>query len=78
MLLVASFVFTYYTLWAFATPFLSSQSSFHSFFPPREWAVRGPALLLVVGLGGIGAFVGKVMMAEERKRKEKARRQKQG
>ncbi|CAO1634364.1 unnamed protein product [Sympodiomycopsis kandeliae] len=78
MLLVSAFVFTYYTIWAFVTPFLASDSPIQSLFPPRVWAVRGPALLLVIGLGGIGAFVGKVMMDEERKRKEKAQRVKQG
>lgn len=35
-------------------------------------------MILVVGLGGIGAFVGKVMMDEETKRREKAQRVKQG
>lgn len=59
-------------------PFLPSDSSLQALFPPREWAVRLPALILVVGLGGIGAFVGKVMIAEEQKRKEKAARVKQG
>lgn len=59
-------------------PFLSSSSSIHSLFPPREWAVRLPALILVVGLGGVGAFVGRVMMAEEKKRAEKAQKAKQG
>ncbi|CAO1635332.1 unnamed protein product [Jaminaea pallidilutea] len=78
MLFVAAFVFSYYTIWAFVTPFLSSSSSIHSLFPPREWAVRLPALILVVGLGGVGAFVGRVMMAEEKKRAEKAQKAKQG
>lgn len=59
-------------------PFLASDSSVHSFFPPRVWAVRGPALILVGGLGVIGAFVGKVMMDEEKKKREKAQRVKQG
>ena len=59
-------------------PFLASDSSIHSLFPPRVWAVRGPALILVGGLGVIGAFVGKVMMDEEKKKREKAQRVKQG
>jgi hypothetical protein len=32
----------------------------------------------VLGLGLVGAFVGKVMMAEEKKKREKAQRVKQG
>ncbi|PWN21026.1 hypothetical protein BCV69DRAFT_282530 [Microstroma glucosiphilum] len=78
MLFVAAFVFSYYTLWAFLTPFLATDSSLHSFFPSRVWAVRLPALVLVLGLGLVGAFVGKVMMAEEKKKREKAQRVKQG
>ena len=35
-------------------------------------------MLPVIGLAGIGAFVGRVMLAEEKKRKEKAARVKQG
>lgn len=48
---------------------MSASSSLHELFPPREWAVRGPVFLLLVGLAGIGAFFAKVSMAEARKRR---------
>jgi len=54
-------------------PFFAESSPIHSFFPPREWAVRIPAFLLVVGLTGIGAFVGNTIAKERRKQAEKAR-----
>jgi len=42
-----------------------------STFPPREWAVRLPAGLLLVGLTGIGAFFGVTMLKEAQKQKAK-------
>jgi len=71
MLLVAAFVFTYYTAWALLVPFLSSDSPLQPLFPPREWAVRLPALLLVLGGAAVSAFFGNVMLQESRKRKAK-------
>ncbi|CAD6959046.1 unnamed protein product [Tilletia caries] len=58
MLLIAAFVFTYYSIWALITPFFPTDSPIQAYFPDRVWAVRGPALLLVAGLGGVGSFVG--------------------
>ncbi|WFD39661.1 Dolichol phosphate-mannose biosynthesis regulatory protein [Malassezia japonica] len=73
-LAVAVFVFVYYTLWALISPFFPDDSSIHGYFPPRVWAVRLPALLLVLGLGVIGAFVGSVMRKQAIARKEKEAR----
>jgi len=73
MLLVASFVFVYYTTWAILLPFFDASSPIQDFFPPREWAVRLPAFILVVGLSGIGYFVGSTIIKENRKKAEKAR-----
>jgi len=50
-------------------PFLEASNSLHSYFPPREWAVRLPAFLLLSGVGAIGLFFGKVMMNEARKKR---------
>ncbi|KAG8856971.1 hypothetical protein FRB91_011961 [Serendipita sp. 411] len=71
MLVTAAFVFTYYTLWALILPLLPADSNFHNKFPPREWAVRIPAALLLVGLTGIGGILGVVMMKEAKKQREK-------
>ncbi|KAG7575457.1 hypothetical protein FFLO_00276 [Filobasidium floriforme] len=69
MLAVAAFVFTYYTFWALLTPFLSPTSPLLALFPPREYAVAFPAILVLVGGSGVAAFIGRVMMKEARKRR---------
>jgi len=73
MLFVAAFVFVYYTVWALLLPFFDSSSSIHAYFPAREWAVRLPAFLLVVGLTGIGFFIGSTIVKENRKKAQKAK-----
>jgi len=73
MLLAASVVFSYYTTWAMLLPFFDSSSPIHSWFPAREWAVRLPAFVLLVGLSVIGAFLGSTIMNENRKKAEQAR-----
>lgn len=73
MLLAASVVFTYYTTWAILLPFFDPSSPIHDFFPSREWAVRLPAFILVVGLSAIGLFVGSTIVKENRKKAQKAR-----
>ncbi|KAF8894640.1 dolichol phosphate-mannose biosynthesis regulatory, partial [Infundibulicybe gibba] len=73
MLLAASFVFTYYTTWAILLPFFHPTSTIHEYFPAREWAVRVPAFLLVVGLFAIGLFVGSTIMKENQRRAQAAR-----
>ncbi|GHJ83947.1 hypothetical protein NliqN6_0349 [Naganishia liquefaciens] len=72
MLFTAIFVFTYYTMWALLTPFFDPTSQIHSYFPPREYAVRLPASLLVLGGAAIALFIGNVMLKESRKRKLRA------
>ncbi|KAK0546254.1 Dolichol phosphate-mannose biosynthesis regulatory protein [Tilletia horrida] len=71
MLFVAAFVFSYYSLWALITPFFPADSPIQAYFPDRVWAVRGPALLLILGLGAVGGFVGLVMQKEAAKRRER-------
>ncbi|PFH54332.1 hypothetical protein AMATHDRAFT_135819, partial [Amanita thiersii Skay4041] len=73
MLLVASVIFVYYTVWAILLPFIDSSSIVHSYFPQREWAVRIPAFLLVIGLSAIGAFIGTTIIKENKKRAQRAR-----
>ncbi|KAF5377025.1 hypothetical protein D9757_007753 [Collybiopsis confluens] len=67
MLLTAAVVFTYYTTWAILLPFFDTSSAIHTYFPAREWAIRLPLFILVVGLSGIGLFVGSTIMKEKRK-----------
>jgi len=73
MLLAAFAVFTYYTFWAILLPFFDVSNQIHSYFPPREWAVRIPAFLLVAGLSAIGAFIGTTIAKENAKKTQKAR-----
>ncbi|KAJ7235475.1 dolichol phosphate-mannose biosynthesis regulatory [Mycena haematopus] len=73
MLLTAAVVFTYYTTWAMLLPFFDLSSEIHNFFPPREWAVRLPAAILLVGVGAIGAFVINTILKESRKKARQAR-----
>lgn len=73
MLLTAIFVFTYYTTWSILLPFFDVSSPIHGYFPPREWAVRLPAFILVVGLSGIGFFVGSTVIKEKKRKAQKAK-----
>ncbi|KIL00115.1 hypothetical protein PAXRUDRAFT_821993 [Paxillus rubicundulus Ve08.2h10] len=73
MLLAAVFVFVYYTTWAILLPFFDAPSPIHDYFPAREWAVRLPAFILVVGLSGIGLFIGSTVMKEKRIQAQKAK-----
>jgi len=73
MIFVALFVFVYYSAWALLLPFLDKTNSVHDLFPPREWAVRLPAGIFVVGLAAVGSFVGSTIIKENRKKAQKAR-----
>ena len=61
------------TLISFPKPLIDSSSPVHDYFPGREWAVRLPAFLLVVGITAIGLFVGSTIVKENRKKAQKAR-----
>ncbi|SPO40642.1 uncharacterized protein PSFLO_06124 [Pseudozyma flocculosa] len=39
-------------------PFLPADAMVQELFPDRIWAVRAPSLILVVGLGSVGIFIG--------------------
>ena len=54
-------------------PFFDASSPIHLYFPPREWAVRLPAMVLVLGLTAIGVFIGLTIVKENRKRAQRAR-----
>lgn len=54
-------------------PFFDASSPVHDYFPAREWAVRLPAFLLVVGLSGIGWFIGSTVMKEKARKAQKAK-----
>ncbi|WVQ69224.1 uncharacterized protein L199_007440 [Kwoniella botswanensis] len=71
MLFVAAFVLVYYTIWALLLPFISSDSTLHSLFPAREWAIKLPLFLLLSGISAIGLFFSRVALSEARKKAAK-------
>ncbi|RXK37527.1 dolichyl-phosphate mannosyltransferase polypeptide 2, regulatory subunit [Tremella mesenterica] len=72
MLLVAGFVFVYYTIWALFLPFIPASSPVQDLFPSREWAVRLPLFLLLTGMSGVGLFFARVTLSEARKKRMRA------
>lgn len=77
MLAVATVVFTYYSIWTFLIPFVDQSHPIAGFFPPREWAVRIPALLLVLGVIAVGTFIGTTVAKSNKKKNAKLRQKKQ-
>ncbi|GAA6020924.1 hypothetical protein JCM8202_005496 [Rhodotorula sphaerocarpa] len=60
--------FAYYSCWTLLTPFLPDSSPLLALFPlSREWAIRLPVLLLLVGLSFVGMLTGSVLVATARK-----------
>ncbi|KXL49786.1 hypothetical protein M433DRAFT_158454 [Acidomyces richmondensis BFW] len=74
MLILASIVFLYYTIWTLLLPFVDESHPLQSLFPPRVWAIRIPVILLLLGGAVVGSFLSIVMIRSNHK---KARRQAQ-
>ncbi|KAK7754233.1 Dolichol phosphate-mannose biosynthesis regulatory protein [Diatrype stigma] len=72
MLVAASVVFLYYSIWTLAMPFVDSDHPLHAFFPPRVWAVRIPVILILLGSAVVGSFLSVVMIRSNRKKAAKA------
>ncbi|KAK7634851.1 dolichol phosphate-mannose biosynthesis regulatory protein [Phyllosticta citricarpa] len=72
MLIVATAVFTYYTVWTLLMPFVDEDHPLQSLFPPRVWAIRIPVILILLGSTVVGSFLGMVMIKSNRKRALKA------
>lgn len=71
MLAVATAVFSYYSAWVFLLPFLDDDNVLQGFFLPREYAIKLPLLLLLLGFLAVGSFIGKVMVNNAQKEKLK-------
>lgn len=68
-ILVISFsILVYYTLWAFAVPFLESDHPLLNYFPPYDWVIKGPILLLLIGAILISTFIGSVILKSRTKK----------
>lgn len=73
MLLIATFIFVYYTLWTFVTPFLAGDSIFRYIFLPRYYAIALPVVALIVGVVLVTTFVGLVIVKSAQKKKVKSK-----
>ncbi|TID26488.1 hypothetical protein E2P81_ATG00960 [Venturia nashicola] len=76
MLIVATTVFAYYTVWALLMPFVDEEHPLHSLFPPRVWAIRIPVILILLGSAVVGSFLSVVMIRSNRKQALKAKQAK--
>ncbi|KAF2155885.1 hypothetical protein K461DRAFT_83504 [Myriangium duriaei CBS 260.36] len=77
MLLIATAVFVYYTIWTLIMPFVDDSHPSQSIFPPRVWAIRIPVMLILLGGAVVGSFLSVVMIRSNRKRALKAQQAKQ-
>lgn len=73
MLIVATVVFLYYTVWTLLMPFVDEPHPLQNFFPPRVWAIRIPVILILLGSAVVGSFLGVVMIRSNRKKAAKAK-----
>lgn len=73
MLVAASVIFLYYTVWTLLMPFVDDDHILQNFFLPRVWAIRIPVILLLVGSAVVGSFLGVVMIRSNRKKAAKAK-----
>lgn len=70
MLAVAITVFSYYSAWVFLLPFLDDDNLLQSYFLPREYAIKLPLLLLLLGFLAVGSFIGKVLNNAQQEKKK--------
>jgi dolichyl-phosphate mannosyltransferase polypeptide 2 regulatory subunit len=54
-------------------PFVDSDHPLQNLFLPREWAIRIPVILLLLGSAVVGSFVGMVMIRSNQKKAAKAK-----
>ncbi|CAK7266009.1 Dolichol phosphate-mannose biosynthesis regulatory protein [Sporothrix epigloea] len=73
MLVAASVLFLYYTIWALLMPFVDADHPLQNFFPPRVWAIRIPVILILLGSAVVGTFLSMVMIRSNRKKASKAK-----
>ncbi|GME82143.1 unnamed protein product [Ambrosiozyma monospora] len=70
MLLAATFIFAYYTVWTFALPLLENDNPLQKFFLPRDYAIKIPVILLIIGVTLVGSFIGSVLLKSSQKKKQ--------
>ncbi|KAK7952563.1 dolichyl-phosphate mannosyltransferase polypeptide 2- regulatory subunit [Apiospora aurea] len=74
MLLAASFVFIYYSIWTLLmVPLRRRGPSPAERLPPRVWAIRIPVVLVLLGSAVVGSFLSVVMIRSNQKKAAKAK-----
>ncbi|EPE37086.1 dolichol phosphate-mannose biosynthesis regulatory protein [Glarea lozoyensis ATCC 20868] len=73
MLITATVVFLYYSIWTLLMPFVDEGHPLQNFFPPRVWAIRIPVILILLASAVVGSFLSVVMIRSNRKRAAKAK-----
>ncbi|KAJ4144710.1 hypothetical protein LMH87_003582 [Akanthomyces muscarius] len=73
MLVAATVVFLYYTVWTLLMPFVDDDHPLQNLFLPRVWAIRIPVILILLGSAVVGSFLGMVMIRSNRKKAAKAK-----
>ncbi|KAI3407100.2 dpm2 [Candida oxycetoniae] len=75
MILVAALVFIYYTTWVFVLPFVDENSFLNKYFLPRDYAIKLPLLLLLIGGLGVSMFIARVLIKSQENKKSKKKSQ---
>ncbi|KAG5189605.1 dolichol phosphate-mannose biosynthesis regulatory protein [Tribonema minus] len=65
-------IFTYYTLWVIVLHFVDPSLQVHEFFPDRVWAIAIPAVLLVLGVAFVVAFIAVTMIRSSASKKKQS------
>ncbi|KAF4587780.1 dolichyl-phosphate mannosyltransferase polypeptide 2, regulatory subunit [Ophiocordyceps camponoti-floridani] len=73
MLVAASVVFLYYSVWTLLMPFVDDDHPLQNFFLPRVWAIRIPVIFVLLVSAVVGSFLGTVMIRSNRKKASKAK-----
>ncbi|THY33027.1 hypothetical protein D6D01_02387 [Aureobasidium pullulans] len=76
MLIVATTVFLYYTIWTLVMPFVDMSHPSQSLFPPRVWAIRLPVIFILVGGAVVGSLLSLIMIKSNRQKALKVQKSK--
>ncbi|XP_061554369.1 dolichol phosphate-mannose biosynthesis regulatory protein [Phycodurus eques] len=69
LILFSLTLFTYYSIWVVALPFMDGGHVLHKYFLPREYTVILPGIAAVLLLLCVGAFTAVVLWKNQRPKK---------